>query len=116
MGLLGEKRLAKYGYPDKNAISILNTVLELTKNKVSATMTTGQLTCLGKQDFQTLKVVEENFNCSTSCCDSGDMSNSNGDGDDDDRKLQLESRKVQRRIAVLRANIGKLLCICVPVR
>ncbi len=34
LGLLGERRLAKFGYPEKSAVEILTTILELTKTAV----------------------------------------------------------------------------------
>ena len=53
-----------------------------------------------------LQVVEETYNCSEEC-ESLDKSIDQN---------QLAYRLIKLRIRVLRANIGKLLCICVPER
>lgn len=53
-----------------------------------------------------LKVVEETYNCSDQC-ESLDASIDQN---------QLAYRLIKLRIRVLRANIGKLLCLCVPSR
>ena len=53
-----------------------------------------------------LQVVEETYNCSEEC-EALDKSIDQN---------QLAYRLIKLRIRVLRANIGKLLCICVPER
>ena len=50
--------------------------------------------------------MEENYNCSEQC-ESLDVSID---------QSQLAYRLIKLRIRVLRANIGKLLCLCVPAR
>jgi hypothetical protein len=57
--------------------------------------------------FGICKVVEENYNCAPEC------PSSNACEEDAE---QLGFRLLQRKIRVLRANIGRLLCICVPDR
>jgi ATP-dependent protease HslVU (ClpYQ) ATPase subunit len=57
-------------------------------------------------NFIHLKVVEETYNC-TEKCESLDISI---------EQNQLAYRLIKLRIRVLRANIGKLLCLCVPER
>jgi len=52
------------------------------------------------------KVVEENYNCAENCQTSQEESDSE----------QLSFRILQRKIRVLRANIGRLLCVTVPAR
>ena len=51
-------------------------------------------------------MVEETYNCSEQC-ESLDVSID---------QTQLAYRLIKLRIRVLRANIGKLLCLCVPAR
>ncbi len=87
VGLLGEKCLAKFGYPEADIMSVLNAILERTKTKA---LPMDQ--CRGEE-------------CVKKCWK-----------EDGEMREQLEARRRQRKIAVLRANVGKLLCICVPIR
>ena len=50
--------------------------------------------------------MEENYNCSKECSSLESSLDQN----------QLAHRLIKLRIRVLRANIGKLLCLCVPAR
>ena len=53
-----------------------------------------------------VQVVEETYNCSEECESLNVSIDQN----------QLAYRLIKLRIRVLRANIGKLLCLCVPAR